>query len=625
MQYSKPGADIAANTDSAIFPPDYARVVRELEEARQQQAATSEILGIISRSPTDLQPVVNAVAESAVRLCEASDASVFRVDGNRLRLVAHHGPIPSGQVGEVTVPLVPGTVNGRAVLDQRTVHVTDLLAETDEFPEDSVYARQLGMRTCLSVPLMKEGVAIGTIHLRRTETQLFTERQVALLQTFADQAVIAIENARLFEAEQIRSRELQTRSAELAESLEYQTAISEVLKVISSSKFDLQPVLDTLIETATRLCAADIGSLRRRDGDSYPLAATFGYKPEWRGPVERSVMPTRGSIFGRTAIEGRTIHIPDVLQDPEWARPDVQSLMGFRAALGVPLVREGNRVGVLILQRFEAGKFTPKQIELVETFADQAVIAIENTRLFEAEQARTRELQESLEHQTATGEILGVIAASPTDIQPVLQSVAESACRLCEAYDAVVFLREGEWLHVRAHHGPIPVVDHRVARDRASGRAAFDRAPVHVHDYAAAGGEFPEGPVLALRHGYRTILSVPLLREGSTIGVITIRRAEVRPFSDKQIRLIETLCSIWSAMRSSSLTPVRCASRRLRPTATLLLASVTRAPVSRHRSGTGSSRSSTRSTARSRKPRVARGWASPSRSKSLRCMAAAFG
>jgi GAF domain-containing protein len=229
MQYPKGDAQVPASTDSAILAAENARLAQDLAEVRlqleartselresiQQQAATGEILSIISRSPTDLQPVLDAVAESAARLCEALDAAIYRVDRERLRLVAHHGPIPIGPVGEFTMPLGRGTANGRAVLDQRTVHVADLQAEAEEFPEGSQYSCRFGDRTSLSVPLMREGVAIGTIYLRRTEAQLFTERQVALLQTFANQAVIAIENARLFEAEQTRSRELQTRSADL--------------------------------------------------------------------------------------------------------------------------------------------------------------------------------------------------------------------------------------------------------------------------------------------------------------------------------------------------------------------------------------------------------------------------
>src|SRR5262249_32150175 len=273
-------------------------------------------------------------------------------------------PAPAGYV----VPIVRGTVNGHCVLERRPIHVADLQAETEAYPEGSGIARELGHRTLLAVPLLTEGVPGGTINVVRDKVQPFTGKQIELATTFADQAVIAIENVRLFD-------EVQARTRELTESLEYQTATSDVLKVISSSKFELQPVLDTLIETATRLCAADTGALRRRDGDSYTLAATFGYKPEWRAEGERHSIPMRGSLFGRTAIERRIVHIPDVLQDAEWTRTDAQSLIGFRAVLGVPLLREGNIIGVLGLQRFEPGEFTPKQIELVQTFADQAVIA----------------------------------------------------------------------------------------------------------------------------------------------------------------------------------------------------------------------------------------------------------
>src|SRR5438046_240491 len=242
--------------DQAVIAIENVRLFTELEarnheltDSLTQQTATAEILRVISSSPTDIQPVLDVVAESAARLCEAFDTSIFRVDGDQLRLAAHHGPIPYGPVGEFTVPLVHGTIGGRTVLDQQTVHVADVQAETEEFPEASQYGRLFGTRTSLSVPLMREGIAIGSIHLRRTEARLFTDRQIALLQTFADQAVIAIENVRLF-------NELETRNRDLTEALEQQTATSEILRVISQSRADAQPVFETIAAAALKLCRA---------------------------------------------------------------------------------------------------------------------------------------------------------------------------------------------------------------------------------------------------------------------------------------------------------------------------------------------------------------------------------
>jgi two-component system, NtrC family, sensor kinase len=247
---------------------------KRLAEALDQQTATSEILGVISRSPTDIQPVLDAVAESATRLCEAFDASVHRVDGDRLRLVAHRGPNPSGVIGEFTIPLVRGTVIGRSVLDGRTVQVADVQAEPEEFPEGSEIARRIGsLRTILAVPLMRQGVAVGTISVRRVEVQLFTERQIALLQTFADQAVIAIENVRLF-------TELEARNSALTESLEQQTATSEILRVIASSPTDVRSVFDTIVRNAVRLCDAIYGTVTRSDGTLIHSVAQYNFTPE---------------------------------------------------------------------------------------------------------------------------------------------------------------------------------------------------------------------------------------------------------------------------------------------------------------------------------------------------------
>jgi GAF domain-containing protein len=509
---------------------------RELAESLEQQTATAEVLRVISRSPTELQPVLDTLVNSASRLCGAEDVSIFRLEGDGLLSVARYGPL-GGPLGFVT-PAVRGTVSGRCVLERRSVHVADLQTETEMFPEGSELARRLGHRTILSVPLLREGEPLGAIVLRRGKVEPFTEKQIELVTAFADQAVIAIENVRLFD-------EVQARSRELTESLEFQTATSEVLKVISSSKFDLQPVLDTLIETAARLCAADIGTLRRREGDTYKLAATFGYKPEWRARVELySDTPTRGSVFGRTAIEGRTVHIPDVLQDPEWERADTQSIMGFRAALGVPLLREGNLIGVLILQRFEPGEFTPKQIELVETFADQAVIAIENVRLFDEVQARTRELSQSVEELRALGEV-GQAVNSTLDLATVLTTIVAKAVELSGTEAGAIYTfdesRQEFWL--RATHGMddemvAAIRDRRIdAGETAIGKATAERTPIQIPDVVRESSLVFD---IIVRAGYRAVLVVPLLRPAQIVGALVVRRKTPGEFPKSTIDLLET-------------------------------------------------------------------------------------
>ena len=272
-------------------------------------------------------------------------------------------------------------------------------------------------------------------------------------------------------------------------------------------------------------------------------AESYGFSAEFMDYVRTvPVAPDRGSAIGRALLEGVTVHIPDVDADLEYTFTEGQRLGGFRTILGVPMLRDGVPVGVISLTRSEVRPFTDKELELVATFADQAAIAIENARLFDEVQAKTRDLEQALTYQTGSANILKVIASTPTDVEPALKAIVESACELCEAYDSVMVLRDGDELRFSAHHGPIPmsIDEWPINRRWTAGRAFIDQKPVHVHDLLAEGDEFPDGRELSQRMGHRTILSVPLLREGESIGAIVLRRTEVQPFSDKQISLLQT-------------------------------------------------------------------------------------
>ena len=510
--------------DQAVIAIENVRLFQELKESLEQQTATSEILGVIASSPTDIQPVLDTIAENAARVCGSYDAVIRLVEGKILRLAAHYGPVEPGF--GVEQPLTRGSAGGRAVIDQKIIHIEDLKAVvTTEFPEAVNARERMGGRTVLAAPLLREGVAIGVIFIRRIEVRPFTDKQITLLKTFADQAVIAIENVRLFQ--------------ELKESLDQQTATSEILGVIASSPTDVQPVLDVVAENAARLCDASHAVIHRVDGDLLRRVAVFGGLS--RGPVGAEAAMDRGKLSHRAVLDRRVIHVHDLATDTESEFPgdvEVVQRLGVRTNLAVPLMREDIAVGVIIIQRTEVRPFTDKQIALLKTFADQAVIAIENVRLFQ-------ELTEALEQQTATSEILGVIAGSPTEIQPVLDVVAKNAARLCNANDAQINLVEGDMVRKMASYGAIPqgsgVGARPLRRGSGSGHAILDRQVIHIHDMMAAREEdYPDVWRADRQIGIRTVLTVPLLREGIAIGAITIRRLEVRPFSDKQIALLKT-------------------------------------------------------------------------------------
>jgi GAF domain-containing protein/anti-sigma regulatory factor (Ser/Thr protein kinase) len=518
--------------DQAVIAIENARLIheqqarnRDLTEALEQQTATSEILRVIASSPTDLQPVLDVVAENAARLCDANDSHIRLIDGTVLRLVASCGSI---SLPEEYVPINRDRPASRAIIDRQTLHIHDLQAVRDrEFPDTRDVVR--GVRTLLAAPLLREGIPIGVIIIRRLEVQPFSEKQIALLKTFADQAVIAIENVRLF-------KEIQARNAELREALEHQTATAEVLGIISRSPTDVQPVLDAIVESAARVCGVDDVLLRLREGNMSVARAHFGPIPTGRFEISIDAPQFRWMR------EHGTLHIPDVrAQRNDF--PTLGSDSGSRTFLIVPLRQRGELIGILAARRTEVRPFTPAQIKLLETFADQAVIAIENVRLFKELEVRNRDLTEALEQQTATSEILRVIASSPTDIQPVLDVVAENAARLCDASDAAIWRTDGDKYWLVASHGSIPVPrseeSRSMTRSLPSGRAMFDKETVHVHDILSPDSlaEFPE----AFRSGdVRTVLVTPLLREGLVIGAIHIRRTDVRPFTEKQIVLLKT-------------------------------------------------------------------------------------
>jgi GAF domain-containing protein/anti-sigma regulatory factor (Ser/Thr protein kinase) len=512
---------------------------RELAEAREQQGATAGILAAISSSPADLGRVFAEIAANAARLCDAYDSLIGQLDGDTVRLVAHHGPIPTtGPVGQATLPLTRGSSLARAILDRQTIHVVDLQAEKGEYPEGSDIAHRHGIRTALNQPMMRSGKAIGGISIRRADVRPFTDRQIALLKTFADQAVIAIENTRLFEAEQARTREL-------SESLDRQTATSDVLSVISRSPTDLQSVFDAIAAKALDLCGAMTSAVCTFDGQLIHLAAADRFSADL--PVIRENWPRPPSgATGRAILSKASAYIPDVFEDSEYPLRTIASVIGYRSILSVPMLHDERPIGAITISAAQPRAFSPKQIGLLQIFADQAVIAIENTRLFEAEQASKHELQESLEYQTAMSDVLGVISRSPNELQPVLDTIVLTAQRLCQAEYALIHTRrEDDLFHLAASSSADPafvewVMENPIkAGDGSnSGLVLLEKKTVHWPDALAE----PQFSAFRLREQSkaRTMLGVPVQREGQVVAVLFLARTTVKPFSQRQIKLVET-------------------------------------------------------------------------------------
>ena len=481
--------------DQAVIAIENVRLFKEIQqrnadlrEALEHQTATAEVLGIISRSPTDVQPVLDAIVESAARVCGIDDVLLRLRDGNVTVPRAHFGPIPIGRP-EISID----EPQYRWMREHGALHIPDVHAQ-NEFP---MLGSGGNWPTMLLVPLRHQGEFIGLLGARRMEVRPFTPAQIKLLETFADQAVIAIENVRLF-------KELQERNRDLTEALEQQTATAEILRVISSSPTDLQPVFDAIVGSAARLCEATFAALHRFDGQVITFEAHYGMtEPEVQETRSRFPRPPdRDIAVGRAILDRRIAHIHDIRRDPEYQVRAGQ--MTFRTVLAVPLLRESTPVGVMGLWRREVRPFTDKQIALLKTFADQAVIAIENVRLFKEIQERNAELRETLEHQTATAEVLGIISRSPTDVQPVLDAIVESAARVCGIDDVQLRLRERNVMVARAHFGPIPTIGRvEISIDEPQFRWVREHGALHVPDVRAQN----DFPMLGSGGNWRTILT----------------------------------------------------------------------------------------------------------------------
>ena len=521
----------------AVIAIENTRLLSELRQSLEQQTATADVLRVISLSPGDLQPVFQAMLENAVRICEAQFGVLYRFDGSAFRFAAEVGaPLEYTEfnIQRGAFQPVPGGQLERVMLTkQMSLTVDDAVSSNP-----GIAARLAGARSQVIVPMLKDNDLVGAIIIYRQEVRPFTEKQTALLSNFAAQAVIAIENTRLLN--------------ELRQSLQQQTATAEVLSVINSSPGDLKPVFEAMLENAVQLCGAKFGNIYRWSGDALHLLATHNTPPAF-AEARRNLpfRPGPDTPTGRMLVTKTVTHVADLAAESRSTEQDDRELRfgvdvgGIRTLLSVPMLKEDELIGAFTIYRQEVQPFTDKQIELVKNFAAQAVIAIENTRLL-------NELRELLQQQTATADVLRVISSSPGELEPVFQAMLENATRICGAKFGTLYLSEGEGFRAAAmHNAPPAYAQARAAilrphRDSSLWRAAADRQVVQVEDVTKLSG-YVEGDRFLITAvadgGFRTVLSVPMLKDEALVGVITIYRQEVHPFTDKQIELLKNFAA----------------------------------------------------------------------------------
>ena len=513
---------------------------RELQEALEQQTATGEILKVISSSPGELKPVFDAILSNALHICEAKFGNLQLIEAGFVLIAAQmNAPKAFVDLFKGTINPGPHTAIGRAIQTRKPIHIADIkgcYSERDEFRMATVNI--LKARTLLAVPMLKDGGVIGAIAVYRQEVRPFTDKQVELLESFAAQAVIAIENTRLLN--------------ELRDLLAQQTATADVLKVISSSPGELAPIFNAMLAAATRICQARFANLSLFDGEQYENVTLYNAPTEYASQGLAQFRPHPESGLAQVARTKQIAHIDDIRTQPPYREGDpaavaLADLAGARTILIVPMLKDTRLIGTIAIYRQEVRSFSQAQIELLANFADQAVIAIENTRLLTELRQRTDDLTESLEQQTATSEVLKVISTSPGKLEPVFQAMLANATRICEASFGNMMLYENGLLRRVALHNPPAPYSELNARNPlldpekvpVLGRLVQTKQAVQVADMAVAE---PNSPLLQLG-GARTLLVVPMLKDDLLIGGIGIYRQQVRPFTDKQVELVSNFAA----------------------------------------------------------------------------------